>query len=105
MEAGVPSAWLRRHQFVDVERVGNDEVVLGINTYDPVTQLLDESPSCSRTPVCVSDRSHVLAWPSELDLMARIADLQLRDRWSGWLREPFTSASQRHVSVYTRCSR
>ena len=32
-------------------------------------------------------------WPSELDLMARIAGLRLRERWSGWAREPFTSES------------
>jgi SAM-dependent methyltransferase len=42
------------------------------------------------------------AWPSELDLMARIAGLRLRERWSGWGRTPFTSASGAHVSVYER---
>jgi SAM-dependent methyltransferase len=39
-------------------------------------------------------------WPSELDLMARIAGLTLRERWSGWSREPFTSESRKHVSVW-----
>jgi hypothetical protein len=42
------------------------------------------------------------AWPSELDLMARLAGLRLKDRWGGWNREPFTSASGTHVSVYGR---
>jgi hypothetical protein len=42
------------------------------------------------------------AWPSELDLMARIAGLRLKDRWGGWGREPFTAASRLHVSVYGR---
>jgi hypothetical protein len=42
------------------------------------------------------------AWPSELDLMARIAGLRLRERWGGWEREPFTGASRAHVSVYGR---
>ena len=32
-------------------------------------------------------------WPSELDLMARLAGMTLRERWSGWKREPFTSDS------------
>ena len=41
-------------------------------------------------------------WPSELDLMARIAGLRLRERWSGWRREPFTSESTRHVSVWEK---
>lgn len=42
------------------------------------------------------------AWPSELDLMARIAGLRLRERWGGWRREPFTSESRSHVSVDER---
>jgi hypothetical protein len=41
------------------------------------------------------------AWPSELDLMARIAGLRLRERWDGWSREPFTSRNN-VVSVYER---
>jgi SAM-dependent methyltransferase len=40
-------------------------------------------------------------WPSELDLMAQLAGMRLRDRWSGWRREPFTSESREHVSVWT----
>ena len=40
------------------------------------------------------------AWPSELDLMAQLAGLRLRERFGGWRREPFTSESQKHVSVY-----
>jgi SAM-dependent methyltransferase len=42
------------------------------------------------------------AYPSELDLMARVAELRLRQRWGGWRREPFTSASMSHVSLYER---
>jgi SAM-dependent methyltransferase len=38
--------------------------------------------------------------PAELDLMARIAGMRLRERWSGWRREPFTSESTKHVSVW-----
>jgi SAM-dependent methyltransferase len=39
-------------------------------------------------------------WPAELDLMARLAGMTLRDRFSGWKREPFTSESTTHVSVW-----
>jgi SAM-dependent methyltransferase len=39
-------------------------------------------------------------WPSELDLMAQLAGMSLRERWAGWKREPFTSASRKHVSVW-----
>ena len=42
------------------------------------------------------------AWPAELDLMARIAGLRLQHRWAGWRREPFTSLSRSHVSVYEK---
>jgi hypothetical protein len=41
-------------------------------------------------------------WPAELDLMAELADLRLRERWSGWRREPFTSESTVHVSVWDK---
>jgi hypothetical protein len=41
------------------------------------------------------------AWPSELDLMARIARMRLEDRWANWEREPFTGLSPSHVSVYS----
>ena len=41
-------------------------------------------------------------WPSELDLMARIAGMTLRERWNGWKREPFTSESTKHVSVWEK---
>ena len=41
-------------------------------------------------------------WPAELDLMARLAGMRLRDRWSGWRREPFTSDSRKHVSVWEK---
>jgi len=44
-------------------------------------------------------------WPAELDLMARIAGLTLRERWSGWKREPFTSESTKHISVWEKSDR
>ncbi|NDJ54949.1 MAG: class I SAM-dependent methyltransferase [Chloroflexi bacterium] len=40
------------------------------------------------------------AWPSELDLMARLASLERRDRWAWWDRSPFTADSKSHVTVY-----
>jgi SAM-dependent methyltransferase len=43
---------------------------------------------------------HRYVWPSELDLMARLAGMTLRERWSSWHREPFTSDSRTHVSVW-----
>jgi SAM-dependent methyltransferase len=42
------------------------------------------------------------AWPSELDLMAQLAGMRLRERCSGWKREPFTGDSRKHVSVWEK---
>jgi SAM-dependent methyltransferase len=41
-------------------------------------------------------------WPAELDLMAQLAGLRLRERWDGWTREPFTSESGQHVSIWEK---
>ena len=41
-------------------------------------------------------------WPSELDVMARLAGMTLRERWAGWEGEPFTSDSTEHVSVWEK---
>jgi SAM-dependent methyltransferase len=42
------------------------------------------------------------AWPAEFDLMAELAGMTLRERWGGWKREPFTSESDKHVSVWEK---
>ena len=104
VEAFVPDpAWLRNGQYVNAEAVGVDEVRLDVCRIDTVTQRLDESH------VVLSDAGVLLypvvtryVWPSELDLMARIAGLHLLERWAGWSREPFTADSTTHVSVYGR---
>jgi hypothetical protein len=41
-------------------------------------------------------------WPSELDLMAQLAGMSLRERWAGWKQEPFTNDSRKHVSVWEK---
>lgn len=104
VEMGVPSAWLDgRTQFVDAERVAADEVVLDVNRYDPVTQLLSENHvRISAAGITMGPIAQRVPFPSELDLMARLAGLRLRDRFGGWLREPFTARSERHISVYGR---
>jgi len=103
VEAGVPSAWLRRDQFINVEHLATDEVVFDVNRYDSVTQILDENHvSLSSEGVRLGPISCRLIWPSEMDLMARIAGMRLVNRWGGWRNEPFTAASVRHVSVYSR---
>jgi len=94
---------LRDGQYVDAEAIEVDAVRLDVGRHDPVNQILDEShvhltgDGVKLFPIVCR-----YAWPSELDLMARIAGLRLHDRWGGWRSEPFTAESRRHVSVYGR---
>ena len=41
-------------------------------------------------------------WPSELDLMARLAGMTLRERWSYWHHQPVTGESRNHISVWEK---
>ncbi|MFI6095972.1 class I SAM-dependent DNA methyltransferase [Lentzea sp. NPDC051213] len=102
IEVGLPSwAARQRHQFIDVETLEVDHVGFDVNRYDPVTQMLDENHvHIGVDGIRFSPIRQRLSYPSEFDLMARIAGLRLRDRWGGWTREPFTADSTRHVSVY-----
>jgi len=103
VEAFVPTYLnrLRDEQYVDAEAINVNEVRLDVGRHDPVRQLLDESHVVlSRDGVRLYPIVTRYAWPSELDLMARIAGLRLKDRWAGWNQEPFMASSPRHVSVY-----
>jgi SAM-dependent methyltransferase len=76
---------------------------VGIDEYDAATQRL-----VSHHFSLVDGRWERLSIPfrsvspSELDLMARLAGMRLRERWSGWTREPFTAESRRHISVWEK---
>ena len=106
IEVFVPDlARFDRGQRVQTTIVDSDRVLLDVSTHDPATQsvvsahvMLTQSGT-QLYPVRIR-----YAWPSELDLMARLAGLRLRERWGGWRREPFTAESQRHVSVYELAS-
>jgi SAM-dependent methyltransferase len=94
---------LRNEQYVDAEAIMVDEVRLDLLRHDGATQTIEESHvSLSRAGVRLNPVVQRYAWPSELDLMARIAGLRLKDRWGGWNREAFSSRSDLHVSVYGR---
>jgi SAM-dependent methyltransferase len=102
LEAFVPDlARFDRGQRVSVSRVEADVVMLDAALHDPVEQrvssqhVLIEADRVRLQPVAIR-----YAFPAELDLMARLAGLELRDRWGGWSREPFTDTSGSHVSVY-----
>jgi hypothetical protein len=77
--------------------------VLEASVHDPVTQTINYQYIRA-----VHDGLRLIplpmryAWPNEMDLMARLAGLQLRQRWGGWDRSIFTAASTSHISVYGR---
>ena len=105
VEAFVPAFLhrLRNDQYVDAEAIRVDEVRLDVLRHDMATQMIEESHvSLSPAGVRLNPVVQRYAWPSELDLMARIAGLRLKERWAGWSRELFTSTSSNCVSVYER---
>jgi SAM-dependent methyltransferase len=73
----------------------------GIDEYDLVNQgLVSHHFSVVDGAVERVSMPFRYVWPSELDLMAELAGMRLRERWSGWKREPFTGESRKHVSVW-----
>jgi SAM-dependent methyltransferase len=105
VEAYVPTFLhqLRNHQYVDAEAIEVNEVRLDLLRHNAATQMLEESHvTLSPAGIRLNPVVQRYAWPSELDLMARLAGLRLKGRWGGWEREPFTSSSSAHVSVYAR---
>jgi SAM-dependent methyltransferase len=75
----------------------------GLDEYDVATQGL-VSHHFTFTDELVTRRSVPFryVWPAELDLMAQLAGMRLRERWGGWGREPFTVESREHVSVWEK---
>jgi hypothetical protein len=76
---------------------------LAYEEYDVATQLAWSHHRFTIDGELLSFSSpHRYVWPSELDLMARLAGMELRERWADWTREPFTSESRSHVSVWEK---
>jgi SAM-dependent methyltransferase len=104
MEAFVPDLGrFDRGQRLAVFRIEPGTVWLEASIHDAATQGVDSQlVRLSAEGVRLFPIRIRYAWPSELDAMARIAGLRLRDRWTGWNKQPFSSASASHVSVYER---
>ena len=76
---------------------------IGIDEYDVENQgLISHHLSPAEGSWKLVSMPFRYVWPAELDLMARLAGMTLRERWSGWKREPFTSESRKHVSVWEK---
>lgn len=90
-------------QEVRAHTVTTEQISLQVTAHDPVRQRL-------RSQFVVFNNNELklypveirYCWPSELDLMARLAGLRLRHRWGNWNRGEFNSRSEKHISVYER---
>lgn len=102
IEVGVPD--LQRLPLGETVRAFHvSETHWGIDEYDVAAQGL-----ISHHIEIIDGRAERFAapfryvWPSELDLMAQLAGMRLRERWGGWKHEPFTSESRKHVSAWEK---
>lgn len=94
---------LRNGQAVIPRFTSRDRVELQVLRYDAATQAVETTNvHLSNEGARVNGFSNSYASPQELDLIARLAGLRLRERWSSWTREPFVGDSGRHVSIYGR---
>lgn len=81
--------------------ISDKRVALVLAEHDPVRQRINTTQvHLGNTGVRLHPVNHRYAWPSELDLMARLAGLRLQDRWGWWDKTPFVATSTMHVSVY-----
>lgn len=88
---------------VGVRRLTPTAVSLDVAELDPVEQRMRTTQVSLRDGhLRLHPANHRYAWPSELDLMARVSGMRREHRWSGWDRAPFTAGSHAHVTVYRR---
>jgi SAM-dependent methyltransferase len=102
IEAFVPDvARFKNEQIVKTSRVGVNEAVLESSQHDRLNQrVVTQQIIISEAGIKLVPLQIRYAWPAELDLMARLAGLRLRERWSNWQKSPFVAESQNHISVY-----
>jgi SAM-dependent methyltransferase len=86
-------------------KVDTEHVELDVGNHDPVNQrVISQKVVITNGDVKLYPVQIRYAWPSELDLMAQLAGMRLRDRWSNWHRAPFDSESGKHISIYEKVS-
>jgi SAM-dependent methyltransferase len=104
IEAFVPDLSRFTHGQVNwATKVTTDRVEFDAGQHDSATQrVISQKVIITDGNVRLYPIQIRYAWPTELDLMAQLAGLRLRERWGNWRREPYTSESQKHISVYER---
>jgi SAM-dependent methyltransferase len=102
MEVFVPDlARFTGQQTFRVVAIDENQVRLEASQHDSVNQqVTSRHVHLSEEGVQLYPVKLRYAWPSELDLMARLAGLELKHRWGDWDRSPFSADSDRHISVY-----
>jgi len=103
VETALPHTWMPsgKSDYVHAEQVNLDSVMFDVARYDPVTQHLSENHvRISAQGISMQPIVCRLITPGEMDLMARMAGLQLRHRFANWQKTPFDAQSTAHVSVY-----
>ncbi len=105
VEAFFPDVARFQHgqQAIRAIEVGLDQVRLDVTAWDPVAQLItSQHVRLSEDGVRLYPVKLRYAWPSEFDLMAQLAGMKLKHRWSDWKKAAFTAGSAMHISVYER---
>jgi SAM-dependent methyltransferase len=104
IEAFVPDvARFKNQQAVHAVKVEIDKVQLDTTQWDPIKQhLMSQHVVLTEQGIRLFPAKLRYVWPSEFDLMARLAGLRLRERWEDWERADFSADSTKHISVYVR---
>ncbi len=92
-----------RNQNADVTLIEADKLMISATNHDPVNQrVISQHVAITEETVKIYPVRLRYAWPSELDLMAQLAGMKLRERWSDWEGKPFAAASTAHISMYEK---
>jgi SAM-dependent methyltransferase len=104
VEAFVPDPTrFTRNQNISAGRVESDMVSIDISRHDPVNQFVQSQHLfVSESGIKLYPVQVRYSWHSELDLMAQLASMRLRERWGDWDGSPFTASSEYHISVYEK---
>jgi SAM-dependent methyltransferase len=104
LEAWVPDVGdFRAGRALRIVSVQDRRVVLEAAELEPVEQHMRTTKLfCGPDGLQAFPANHRYAWPAELDLMARLAELNRVHRWASWRRDPYTAISRQHVTVYRK---
>ncbi len=93
-------------QTVRLTRIDDKEVQLDVTQLDADKQIVNtQHMVCTEHGITFYPVRLRFIWPAEMDLMAQLGHLRLKERWADWKKAPFTSSSRMYISVYQQDSR